>query len=166
MIIRSTTKLLNIGRITPVKSDFSISRALPGEWYASLLATGRKGVYAICFLHNPTLVSIIVLSKSLTKALEVLPARVSALLIRNGFSDLVPGFELDSQYEIYTTNNRSILSNITQLKFSLEYNLAMSEELRPAEIDRIEDLYLKYLFGGKIANGKYIMPRDLLKNLI
>ncbi|PKO97995.1 MAG: hypothetical protein CVU13_12240 [Bacteroidetes bacterium HGW-Bacteroidetes-8] len=40
------------------------------------------------------------------------------------------------------------------------------EELRPAEIDRIEDLYLKYLFGGKIANGKYIMPRDLLKNLI
>jgi len=159
MIIRATAKLLKIARVSPVKNESSISGALPGEWYASLLNTGRNGVYAIHFLHNPTMISIIVLNKSLTRALEVLPARVSAYLIRNGFSELVPGFGLDSQHMVYTTNSRNILANImTQMKFDIEYNLAMSEMLDSTDIDRIEDLYLRYILGGKIANGKRFSP--------
>jgi hypothetical protein len=165
MIIRATIKLLKIARVSPVKNESSISGALPGEWYSSLLNTGRNGVYAIHFLHNPTMISIIVLSKSLTRALEVLPLRVSAYLIRNGFSELVPGFGFDSQHKIYTTNSRNILANMTQMKYDIEYNLAVSEMLDSTDIDRIEDLFLRYILGGKIANGKYIMPVDQLFEL-
>lgn len=166
MIIRATAKLLKIARVSPVKNESSISGALPGEWYASLLNTGRNGVYAIHFLHNPTMISIIVLNKSLTRALEVLPARVAAYLIRNRFSELVPGFGLDSQHKIYTTNSRNILANMTQMKFDIEYNLAISEVLDSTDIDRIEDLYLRYILGGKIANGDYIMPVNQLFELL
>jgi hypothetical protein len=39
MIIRATSKLLNIARIAPVKNLSVIDGHLPGEWYASLVAT-------------------------------------------------------------------------------------------------------------------------------
>lgn len=95
-----------------------------------------------------------------------MPDRVRSLLQRNGFSALIQAFELDTPYEFYATNNRNILANINQLKFSLEYSLAIEEELGPAEIARIEDLYLDYLMGGKIAGTEdYIRPIDQLEKL-
>lgn len=54
------------------------------------------------------------------------------------------------------------------MKFDLEYNLALLEEVEPSEISRIEDRFLKYLFGGKIASAaskSYINPIDQLKEL-
>ena len=75
MIIRATTNLLSIARIKPVKMEASIAGPLPGEWYASLLSTGRKGGSVIHFLHHPTLITILVMGRSLNKALDVLPVR-------------------------------------------------------------------------------------------
>ena len=96
-----------------------------------------------------------------------MPDRVRALLERNGFSALTQAFELDTPYEIFATNNRNVLSNMNQMKFSLKYSLAMEEELGPGEIVRIEDQYLNYLMGGKIA-GKdhYTRPVDQLQKLM
>lgn len=168
MIIRATTNLLSIARIKPVKMEASITGPLPGEWYASLLSTGRKGGSVIHFLHHPTLISVLVMGRSLNKALDVLPVRVHALLNRNGFSDLAKGFELFTIPEVVTTNSRSLLASMTQLKFDLEYNLALLEEVEPAELIRMEDKYLTYLFGGKIAKAAskaYIQPLDQLKQL-
>ena len=96
-----------------------------------------------------------------------MPDRVRALLERNGFSALTRAFELDTPYEIFATNNRNVLSNMNQMKYSLEYSLAMEEELGPAEIARIEDHYLDYLMGGKIAGeDHYIRPVDQLRKLM
>jgi hypothetical protein len=169
MIIRATAKLHSIARIKPVKKDASMSESLPGEWYASLLSTGRKGGSAIHFLHNSTMISILVLGRSLTRVLDVLPVRVAGLLSRNGFSELIPGFELFTVPEILTTNSRSMLANMIQMKWDLEYNLALSEELDPSDINHLEDKYLKYLIGGKIARAEsndYIRPVDQLKKLL
>ena len=58
MIIRATSKTLNIARIAPVKNLAEIEGPLPGEWYVSLVPTGRKGVSAIHFVHNPTMLSV------------------------------------------------------------------------------------------------------------
>jgi len=80
MIIRATAKLHNIARIKPVKNESLITESLQGEWYASLLSTGRKGGAAIHFLHNPTMISIVVLVRSLTKSLNILPVRVVSFL--------------------------------------------------------------------------------------
>ncbi|MDD3946028.1 MAG: hypothetical protein PHS38_15155 [Bacteroidales bacterium] len=166
MIIRATAKLHNISRLKPIRNESTIEDPLPGEWYASLIPTGRKGGLAIYFVHNPTMIMIIVMGKSLKKAMVEMPDRVRALLERKGFSALIQAFELDTPYEFYATNNRNILANINQLKFSLEYSLAIEEELGPAEIARIEDLYLDYLMGGKIAGTEdYIRPIDQLEKL-
>lgn len=169
MVVRATVKLHNIARITPVKMDVMMDGPLPGEWYASSLSTGRKGGSAIHFLHIPTMVSVLVLGRSLTKAVELLPVRAAALLYRNGFSELIPRFELESEPVIVSTNSRSVLANMNRMKFDVEYNLAMEEVLEPADMNRIEDALLKYLFGGKIAKSapyNVIRPVDQLKILL
>jgi hypothetical protein len=166
MIIRATKKLLNISRINSVKNESIILCSLAGEWYASLLSTGRHGFYAIHFLHNPTMISIIIPGKSLTKALQILPSRVTSLLGRNGFQELESGFQLDTKIEVYTTNSRNILANMNQMKFDLEYRLAMAESLELNGIENIEDMQLSFIIGGKIADGKYIMPKEKLKQLL
>ena len=166
MIIRATNKLLNIARIESVKNESIILSSLPGEWYASLLSTGRPGGSAIYFLHNPTMISIIILGKSLSKALQILPSRVTSLLGRNGFQELKSGFQLDTKIEVYTTNSRNILANMNQMKFNIEYQLAMAESLDPNDIENIEDMQLSNIIGGKIAEGKYITPKEKLKQLL
>ena len=166
MIIRATSKLLNIARITPVKNLSEIEANLPGEWYASLVSTSRKGGSAIHFVHNPTMLSVVVLGRSLNKALEVFPSRAAALLRRFGFEDMVERFELVSAIEIYTTNNRSIVANMNQMKYSIEWAFAMAEEVEPAVLNRIENLMIKDIIGGKIAQGKdYMQPLERLKEL-
>jgi len=167
MIIRATAKLHNISRLTPIRNESVIPGPLPGEWYASLVSTGWKRGAAIFFVHNPSMLMVIVLGKSIKKAMVEMPDRVRALLERNGFSALTRAFELDTPYEIFATNNRNVLSNMNQMKFSLEYSLAMEEELGPAEIARIEDHYLDYLMGGKIAGeDHYTRPVDQLRKLM
>ena len=163
MIIRATNKLLNIARIESVKNESIILSSLPGEWYASLLLTGSRGFYAIHFLHNPTMISVIILGKSLTKALQILPLRVTSFLDRNGYQELITRFQLDTKFEVYSTNSRNILANMNQMKFNLEYQLTMGESLDYNDIEIIEDMQLCNIIGGKIAEGKYIMPNEKLK---
>lgn len=163
MIIRATNKLLNISRIDSVKNETLNLNSLPGEWYASLLLTSRRGFYAIHFLHNPTMISVIILGKSLTKALQILPLRVTSFLDRNGYQELKTRFLLDTKIEVYSTNSRNILANMNQMKFNLEYQLTMGESLDYNDIEIIEDMQLCNIIGGKIAEGKYIMPKEKLK---
>ena len=114
MIIRATNKLLNIAKTVSVKNESIILSSLPGEWYSSLLSTGRPRGFAIHFLHNPTMISIIIHGKSLSKALQILPSRVASFLNRNGYRELVIGFQLDTKIEVYATNSRNILANMNQ----------------------------------------------------
>ena len=166
MIIRATSKTLNIARIAPVKNLTTIESPLPGEWYVSLVPTGRKGISAIHFVHNPTMLSVVVMGRSLNKALEEFPLRAAALLRRFGFAELVSRFELDSAREIYTTNNRGILSNMNQMKYYIEWEFAMAEEPDHVVLNLIENRLIKDLVGGKVAQGQdYIRPIDVLGRL-
>jgi len=170
MIIRATTKLYNIARISAEKNISALSDNLPGEWYSTLISTGRVGEHGILFLHIPTMITVVTLGKSIRKAVKELPQRTESLLIRNGFKDLVPDFQLKTTPEFYSTNSRNILANMNQLKFSLEYSLALSEELEERDIAKIEDIFMNYLIGGKIANERtskrdYIKPKTILKRV-
>lgn len=167
MIIRATSKTLNIAKIASVKNLAEIEGPLPGEWYVSLVPTGRKGVSAIHFVHNPTMLSVVVMGRSLNKALAEFPLRAAALLRRFGCVELMERFEFDSAREIYTTNNRGILANMNQMKYFIEWEFAMAEELDSAVLGHIENHLIKDIIGGKVAQGQdYIRPIDVLESLL
>jgi len=160
MKIRVTKKLINISRITEVKDYSPLSNTLPGEWYASLVSLNSPGKHAIHFLHYPTLISIIILGKSINTVLPSLPGRISSLLERHGYSDLIPSFQIHSKFEILTTNSKSILAYMNDMKHNIEYHLSKFTPL-----EKIEDIEYKNLFGGKLANNDYVTPEEILSRL-
>jgi hypothetical protein len=164
MIIRATKKLLNTSGIESIKNLTEPVSALPGEWYAGLVPTGIPGKMVIHFLHYPTKISIFCQGKSLNKALPELPGRVEQLLKRKGFSKLVFQFQLYSEAEIFATNNRSMLSHMNQLKYALEYEFYITENIEEINFDKIEDSFSNWLFSSK-GSKKYEKPTEILKNL-
>ena len=168
MIIRATTKLLKISRISPVKCDLVLDGSLPGEWYASLLSTGRMGGSVIHLLHNPTMVSVFVQGKSLRMAVRALPERLEALLGRNGFGELFADYMMDTECKIFASDNRSVISVMVQMRQNLEGELFDIWEITDEVFVSLEDYCLDYLIGGQISKhrGKmYVSAREILEQL-
>ena len=129
MIVRATKKLLNTSGIKPVKNLNESNVLLPGEWYAGLVSTGRQGKMLIHFFHSSTKLSILCPGKSLNKALPVFPERLEQLLRRLGYSRLIFQFQVHTKPEIYATNSRSLLAHMNQMKYAIEYRVALAEQL-------------------------------------
>ena len=165
MIIRATKKLLNTSGIKPEKNLHESDTPLPGEWYAGLVSTGKQGKMLIHFLHTSTKLSILCPGKSLNKALQVFPNRVERLLKQLDSSKLVFQFQLHTKPEIYTTNSRSMLSHMTQLKYAIDYSIAITEAFQDINYDEIEDSLSDMLLSSK-GSGKYEKPTDLLQKLV
>lgn len=168
MIIRATTKLLKISRISPVKCDLVLDGSLPGEWYASLLSTGRMGGSVIHLLHNPTMVSVFVQGRSLRVAVRALPERLEALLGRNGFGELFADYMMDTECKIFASDNRSVISVMVQMRQNLEGVLFDIWEITDEVFVSLEDYCLDYLIGGQISKqrGKmYVSAREILEQL-
>jgi hypothetical protein len=165
MIIRATKKLLNTSRIPPVKNLNESKAPFPGEWYAGLVSTGRPGSMLIHFLHSSTKLSIICPGKSLKKALIMFPERLEQLLGRLGYSKLIFQFQAHTTPEIFATNSRSMLAHMSQMKYAIEYNVALTEKLEDISYNDIEDLLCDMLLSsaGPRKNEK---PTDILRKLV
>jgi len=161
MKIRATKKLLNIARIKVIKDMSPLSDKMPGEWYSSIVSMGMPGKLAIHFLHFPTLVSVIIPEKSLNKALKELPNHLASLLKRQGFSKMLPEFQLSTKPEIYSTNSKSMLAYMNDMSYNIEYHLS-----RQRPIVEIEDIEFENLFGGKLGGVDYITPKKILSEFI
>jgi len=166
MIIRATKKLLNTSGITPIKNLNDPNKNMPGEWYASTISLQQPGKLAVHFLHYPTFISILVPGKSLNKVILLLRLRTTALLKRLGYSDLIPQFQLDTKPEIFTTNSRSILGHINQVKFNIEYHIALAETIDSIDYDRIENIHFDMIFTDKLSPGGFITPKRILDSII
>jgi hypothetical protein len=165
MIIRATSKLLNISGIKPVKQEYISDKAFPGEWYAGILKTGKPGKLVIHFLHNTTKVSILCPTKSLNNALTLLPERVSNFLGRHGFKHLYEMYGLNTPVEIYATDSRSMLAYMNQLRFNMEYHLEQAETYETIDFKWIEDIHTDYLFSTGDKKKKYVSTIDLLNSV-
>ncbi len=165
MIIRGTSKLLKISRIKPIKNQWKSDQVLPGEWYGNVLKTGHVGKTYILFFHNTTKISIICPTKSINKAVKLLPERVKNLLIRHHFKSFLDKFELESENKIYTTNDRSTLGFMNQPIFTAEWHLSKDRSLEKSKLEHIENILMTCMFPTKGDSNNYETPLDILKNI-
>ncbi len=156
---------MNTSGIKPVKNLHESDNPLPGEWYAGLVPTGKQGKMLIHFLHTSTKLSILCPGKSLNMALRVFPSRVEWLLERLEFSKLIFQFQQHTKPEIYTTNSRSMLSHMTQLKYAIEYSIAIAETYEDINYSEIEDSLSDLLISSK-GSKRYEKPTDRLQKLV
>lgn len=162
MKIRATSKLLKLSGIEPVKDASVLTEKLPGEWYASTVSMNRPGKIAIHFLHYPTLITILIPGKSLNKVIPFLPGRISSLLDRHGYSKLKYQFQLETKPEIYATKSRSILAHMNQMKYNIEFHLALAETIETIDFDQIEDIHFDYIFGisSKLKKLEFLLDQN------
>ena len=166
MIIRATAKLFRISGIKPTKNLNDPLDKLPGEWYASAISMMRPGKFAIHFLHYPTYITILIPGKSLNKTIPLLPDRVSSFLKRRGYSELESQFKLDSKPEIFSTNSRSMLAHLNQLKYNIEYHFSLAETIESINYNKIEDIHQNYMFGSTSKPGDYVKSKEILDKLL
>jgi hypothetical protein len=166
MIIRATKKVLNLNKITPVKMDFELSGGLPGEWFVDLVSLGEQGKFALHYIHNPTRISVIVPGRSIKKGFKTFQNRVTSFLSRHGYKKLIPYYDLNSQPEILTTNNRSILSHLNQVKWDVEYHFGRAKDKENINYDWIEDIFIDNLFTTKSTGSKYIRVKGILDDYL
>ena len=165
MIIRATKKLLNTSGIKPIKNLNETDAPFPGEWYAGLVSTGRQGKMLIHFLHSSTKISVLCPGKSLNKALPEFPERLTHLLERLGCSRYIFQFQAHSKPEIFTTNSRSMLAHMNQMKYNIEYHVALVERLEDINYSEIEDMQSDALLSSG-GPGKYEKPTEILHRLV
>ena len=156
MIIRATRKLINLSRVEARRDERPLPEELPGEWYASGVSQSRRSV--VHYLHVPSLVSVVVEGRSLKTTSGKVAERLERLLQRHGYAELINRFALSSPPVILTTNSRRILGYLNQMRYLVEYHLALPEAADTLDLDHLEDVCFDYLFtvGGK--TGQYTQP--------
>ncbi len=165
MIIRATSKLLNISGIKPVKFENNSDEVFPGEWYAKTVRTGQMGRLAILFLHSQTKISIICQTKSLKLAIKQLPGKLRDYLVRHKFETLIDSFDINSDAQVFTTNSKTTLGFMNQLSMNIEWNMGMAESQERIDCGEIEDILSKYLFSIDGKAGKYETTIDILNRI-
>jgi len=147
MIIRATQQLMRLSGIPPVKNTDEPALPFPGDWYASPVTRFDGSFTAIHFLHNPTRISVLVPGPFLDQSITILRERAAALLMRKGYGRLLFQYELLSTPVFYTTNSRRLLASMNQMRYEIDYHLSMPETIAEINLDRIEDIQLRYLFS-------------------
>jgi hypothetical protein len=153
MIIRATQYLYQLSGVPWDKNTEEPSSPFPGEWYANFVERFDGRYNAIHFLHNPTRISVLVPGPFLDQSIAGLRERATALLIRNGYGRLLFQYELVSPPVFYSTNSRSILASMNQMRYEIDYHLSMSETNGEINLEEIEDIE----FDTIIRTGKKLM---------
>ncbi len=166
MIIRATKKLLKSSRIPPVINLEEVSSPFPGEWYASQVNRFDGRYKVIHFLHNPTRISILVPGTRLKSAIPILEDRTLALLMRNGYGRFLFQYEMASPPIFYTTNSRSIIASMNQMKYGIEYHLSMPEDKQDIDFAKIEDIQLGYLFSNPNKRSDYLSATRIMEEIV
>jgi hypothetical protein len=165
MIIRATSKLLNISGIKPVKFSSPSKDVFPGNWYAKTVKTGHLGKIVILFFHNNLKISIICPTKSLNIAIKQFPDRLKNFLTRHDFEFLMDKFDLDSEIQIYTTESKSTLAHMNNLSFNIEWHLSNAVTIDNFKLDYLEDIHTDYLFSTNNKTKKYETTLDILNEI-
>ena len=163
MIIRATRKLLNVSRIYPLRDEQPLPEEPPGEWYANGVSTARRSV--VHYLHVPSLVSVIVKGSSLGTTAAEVPERLERLLKRHRFGGLLGQYALNLPAVVLVTSSRRMLGHLNQMRYHVEYHLALPEEGETVNLDHIEDTCYNYLFSSPnpVKPGRhYVKPQDIL----
>ena len=166
MIIRATRKVLNLNRIKPIKNDSELNGQLPGEWYVDLISLGKTGKFALHFLHHPTKIVVIVRGRSIKKTYSKFKIHVSEFLKRNGYKKLIQGFDLESELFIYSTNDRSMLAVMRDIKWNSEYQCLRYVNIESIDFEWIEDISMSNLFTTKKTGSEYLRTRDIMDGFL
>lgn len=153
---QATQKLLNTCQIDPVLYQ---SEPAPGQqlhhWYVVLCGSGFPGKMLMMYIHEPSLLTVMVKGKTIASTVDSFRQQLKQLLIRQEFPPAFIEKEMSftGDYIIGKTSNRSMLAHINQMilqvtTFNLRY-----ERYQDIDTNVHEDLFMDWMYRSKGEKG-------------
>ncbi len=132
-------------------------------WYAKLLSTGFAGKLLVMYVHEPSLLLLVLTrGKSINTTLPSFFNRLPHLLQRNNFKQEFIDREMElvnEGYVISRTNSRSMFGSMNAITANIEMSCRVSPLYDLINLDKIEDNYLDWLtFDAE--SGHYLSTKD------
>ncbi len=149
---QATQKLLNTSRIKPVQY---LSEADPDQhlhyWYVVLCGSGFTGKALLLYIHEPSLLTVVVKGKTIASTIDNFRIQLKNLLERHQFPKYFIEKELlyTEAYIIGKTSNKSMLAHINQMILQVK-----TFNLRYPSYDAIntvihEDIFMDWHYKSK-----------------
>jgi hypothetical protein len=148
----ATKKLLNTSRLN---SLLYLSEPAAGQylhhWYVVLSSSGFRGKFLLLYVHEPSLLTVLVKGKTIASTFDTFRKQLKKLLHRHNFPVAFIEKEMSfaDDYIIGKTNNKSMLAHINHMVLQVTaFNLhfASYDEI---DTDIHEDLFMDWLSGRK-----------------
>ncbi len=149
IIIHAVQKLLNTSGLKPqlYLSQPSENQELH-SWDARLVATGYAGKSLAMYVHEPSLLMVIVAGRSVKTTLPVFISRLEYLLKRQHFKSGFIDWEMPMVKEgfvVSKTNSRSLLGHMNEMSLNIELYCKSQGRYDLINLDEIEDNFFGWL---------------------
>jgi len=152
----ATMKLLNTSRINSV---LYLSEPAAGQqlhnWYVALCGSGFPGKFLLLYVHEPSLLTVMVKGKTIATTINNFRSQLEQLLLRHKFPPAFIEKEIScaDDYVIGKTSSKSMLAHINQMILQVT-----SFNLRYAGYDEIsttfhEDLFMDWMYKSRDQKG-------------
>jgi hypothetical protein len=171
IIVRATQKLINTQRIKPEIIDLkSENISVLSEWYANTITSSFKGKSFVIYVHYPSLITVIVMGKTINKTFSEFKERLNNLLARFSFPQSFLNEELlhFNNCKITKTNSRKMLGFMNSITDQIISRMYTYESISEIDFDEEENILMNYIHGNKPANyftpslywGNYFIGED------
>jgi hypothetical protein len=175
IIVRATQKLLNTQRLKPEIIDKSIVNEIAlGEWYANTVTSSFKGKSLVMYVHNPSLITIVVVGKTIKKTFLEFTKRLHNLLTRFSFpaSFITKQMSAFDSSTITKTDSRKMLGYMNSITDQLISRMYSYENFEEIDLEEEENILMNYIHGSVKENyfrpitywGNYFIGEDPFSN--
>ena len=166
--LHATKKLLNV-----IRQDASMLVTKAGEnqhlhnWYVTLTGSGFPGKMLVLYIHEPSLLTIVVKGKTVKNTYVEFTMQLRELLKRCMFHTDFTDHELNEskEYVIGKTNNTTMLGHMNQLLGVIKYMVDKCSTYEQIDTTLIENVILTYLYKSKGENN-YRTPLQYWEKLL
>ena len=173
IIVRATQKLLNNQRLKPEIIDKSMeNKIILGEWYANTITSSFKGKSLVIYVHQPSLITIVIAGKTIKKTFTEFAKRLQNLLTRFSFpAAFVTEQMIAFDNSIITkTASRKMLGFMNSITDHLISRMYSYENFEDIDLEEEENILMNFVHGSKNIYmpvsywGNYFIGEDPFRN--
>lgn len=137
------------------------------NWYVVLCGSGFPGKLLLLYVHEPSLLTVVVKGKTIASTIDNFRKQLKQLLLRHEFPQAFIEKEMScaDDYIIGKTSNKSMLAHINQMVLQVTtYNLRYANY---EEIDTAihEDIFMDWFYKSKGQKGYQTALKYWMKQL-
>jgi len=175
IIVRATQKLINNQRLKPEMIDQSFeNKIVLGEWYANTITSSFKGKSLVIYVHQPSLITVVIVGKTIKKTFPEFTKRLLNLLTRFSFpASFITEQMIAFENSIITkTDSRKMLGFMNSITDHLISRMYTYENFEDIDLEEEENILMNFVHGSKNTFmpvtywGNYFIGEDPFRNFL